>query len=487
MRLKSLVLAVICIVFVSTPAFAKIIHVPADSSTIQGGINGAVNGDTVLVAPGTYYEHISFTGKGILVKSEQGPEVTVIDKVDDGTPIVLFVSGETRDAILDGFWIRNAQLGANNKGAIFCQGSSPTILNNIVSDNAGSEDGAGIYLDHSSAFIQGNTISNNTAKYGSAIHIADSQDDSVINNFIHNNSAVVCPGIRVLRSSHATLAYNVIANNIATYSIPGILIQFSSYVQILNNTLASNSGDRGSIDLVDTDSVYIINNIVVGNSQGWGIYLRYGSAPVIEFNDVWDNLKGNYYDLMPGQGCFSVDPLFCDPLNNNYFIFDMSPCVGAGQKGEDIGALGIGCNLGYGVSVIASGDIIGFINTQVQVSFNIANRGEVTDTYDLVVSDSLNWQIDPTSSSMTLDPGQQDSIIVTVSIPATSHDTKNKLILTATSQNEPRAKDSDWLTIITVIYFCGDVNVDSLVDITDAVYLINYLFKSGPPPCEPEM
>jgi len=31
---------------------ATIIHIPADSSTIQGGINGAVDGDTVLVSPG---------------------------------------------------------------------------------------------------------------------------------------------------------------------------------------------------------------------------------------------------------------------------------------------------------------------------------------------------------------------------------------------------------------------------------------------------
>ena len=31
----------------------------------------------------------------------------------------------------------------------------------------------------------------------------------------------------------------------------------------------------------------------------------------------------------------------------------------------------------------------------------------------------------------------------------------------------------------------GDVNVDSVVNIADVVYLINYLFIGGPPPCEP--
>lgn len=51
---------------------AAIIHIPADQPTIQAGINSAVNGDTVLVAAGTYTEHIDFLGKLIVVKGENG-------------------------------------------------------------------------------------------------------------------------------------------------------------------------------------------------------------------------------------------------------------------------------------------------------------------------------------------------------------------------------------------------------------------------------
>ena len=55
------------------------IHVPGDQATIQGAINVANNGDTVLVAPGTYYENINFNGKAITVTSSGGPSVTIID------------------------------------------------------------------------------------------------------------------------------------------------------------------------------------------------------------------------------------------------------------------------------------------------------------------------------------------------------------------------------------------------------------------------
>ncbi len=42
-------------------------------------------------------------------------------------------------------------------------------------------------------------------------------------------------------------------------------------------------------------------------------------------------------------------------------------------------------------------------------------------------------------------------------------------------------------TVYAVHFLCGDVNLDSWVDLADAVYLLNYLFKGGEPPLVFEM
>jgi len=53
---RSIISVSIVFVLVSS-AQAKTIHVPANLPTIQGAIVAAWNGDTVLVAPGTYVEN----------------------------------------------------------------------------------------------------------------------------------------------------------------------------------------------------------------------------------------------------------------------------------------------------------------------------------------------------------------------------------------------------------------------------------------------
>jgi hypothetical protein len=87
-------------------AGAATLHVPSQYPSIQGAMTAAANGDTILVAPGTYVENIDFLGKSVHLLSEQGPEVTIIDGNQAGS-CVTFADGEDENAIIEGFTLTN--------------------------------------------------------------------------------------------------------------------------------------------------------------------------------------------------------------------------------------------------------------------------------------------------------------------------------------------------------------------------------------------
>ena len=157
----------------------SVILVPDDYPTIQEGIDAAVNGDTVLVSPGTYVENIDFLGKAITVISSNGPEVTIIDGGNPVNPdygsVVIFSKGEGLDSVLDGFTVTNGNGTLYHiddydpacGGGIFCVNASPTIKNNIITNNnIEYGTGGGIFCNNSSIIIDNNIIQGNYAPSG---------------------------------------------------------------------------------------------------------------------------------------------------------------------------------------------------------------------------------------------------------------------------------------------------------------------------------
>jgi len=348
------VLAVSClslVLFVSLVSGATI-RVPRDQPTIQAGIDAAVDGDTVLVASGSYYENINFIGKGIVLISMEGPDSTIIDgenwMIDE---VVCMASTENDSTVFSGFTVRNGRWGiylisvqgaplitdniiTDNEYAIISlnidYSMSPRICNNRIIANSG---GCAIYSDFASPLISDNIISNNTTA-------------SVVEFYYQFNEKTgstwkseECRGYK-----KAYLINNLIIEN--EHSVISVInAGIGRQVYFANNLIIRNGGDCFSLN--GTDGIFCLNNSIVGNEGSgiidWGSDLtiknnivcsnaEYGiwGAEGHNHNNVWNNALGDYRSCSPGPGDISEDPLFKDPLLDDFHLMTGSPCIDAG-------------------------------------------------------------------------------------------------------------------------------------------------------------
>ncbi len=321
---------------------------------IQEGIDAGSDGDTVLVADGTYTgagnKNLDFDGRAITVRSLSGAESCVIDCEGDGRGF-RFHSNEGPTSVIRGFTITRGAINGNGAG-IYCLFSSPTVLDcKFVGNTVGgwfeSGAGGGMYNAASSPTVINCTFIGNSGpnlfgeSYGGAIYNWLICHLTVINCTFNGNTAGVGGGICNV-GSNATVVNCTFTGNTATATNfgggGGIFNNGptpSSVLTVINCTFSGNSAivEGGGMLNVYFCTSNMANCVFWDNTPN-AIYSEQTTHTTVSYSDV----EGGW----PGEGNIDADPLFVDPdgpdddpntwEDNDYRLSPGSPCIDAADN-----------------------------------------------------------------------------------------------------------------------------------------------------------
>lgn len=323
----------------SSIGYSNTIHVPGDYSLIQEAIANAADGDTIVVAPGTYPENLVIANQKITLMSSDGPEVTIIRNENPADMPVVIFNQTPRDTILEGFTIENGTYGGIN-----CDESLCVIRGNHITSNESSFawNGGGIHCQGGDPIISDNIIYNNISCRGAGIYLLDGAG-TIINNIFSNNYCWDSLG----GAGGGLCAYYcdlVVANNIFYQNTVAVDSldppPFPKYPSGGGLMMRYSSGTI-------TNCLFVENTAATGDNtypQGCGAWVcnTVGSATMsncIAWNNTGGKSVGNnvavdhclLQEFHPGTGNLTGDPHLA--INGMEFrLLATSPCIDAGSN-----------------------------------------------------------------------------------------------------------------------------------------------------------
>lgn len=299
--------AMFSVMLVSPAHAAAELRVPTDFPTIQAALDAAADGDTVLVEPGVYPEHLDFLQKDVRVESTGGAGVTLV-QVAGGTAVTIGPAGG-----LVGFTVTGAAeyFGA----AMSVSGTGTLIQRNIFEGNTQLSGGFGAAIGGNSASP---VIDRNVFRHNSC----DQQWLSGVVSFVNWSSP--------------RITNNVFAHN--TCRAINMTLPVDNSPMVVNNTIIDNRvGIRVGANVEPIGQVYR-NNIITGNEIGLQVDFGTGSGyPMWQHNLVFGN-SSNYTGIADQTGLagnLSLDPGFVNAAQDDYRLQPDSPAV---DTGTDEGA-----------------------------------------------------------------------------------------------------------------------------------------------------
>ncbi len=271
-------------------ASADVLTVPGDFPTIEAAIAAAVEGDEIVVGPGTYsrvggpiWSSLESGGQNITVRSSDGPEVTILD--GGGGRIVELFMGETTATRLEGFTLTNGGSPTNYGGAAFFFGGSATVVNCVFEDNSARYGGAVSNYENEGTVYIDCVFRNNTAEFGGATwnYLSSSsfidclfEGNSVASGFSNEGGAT--------SEREATTLYERCVFRANTNEDQGgaMWVRFESDVTLIDSVLEGNTtgGSGGGLYATTDSRVIAINTRFLGNTAG-----QFGGGLFSTFSD----------------------------------------------------------------------------------------------------------------------------------------------------------------------------------------------------------
>jgi len=329
-------------------------------ATVQAALDAAAAPNEVWVEAGTYTERITLKTGVRLYGGFAGTETqraqrdvagnaTVLDG-EAGGSVVLGPVGAGPTTRIDGFTIRNGL--ADNGSGVCCLDSSPSIANNLITQNGTSTtntpNGGGIYVESCSPSILRNTISENGAGAGGGIYC---------------------------KKSSCKIADNQIANNRASNGGGGLIVLDSDSPRILRNAITGNSADTGGGIHCGAAAPEIENNRLVGNGAtvGAGVYC-WAAGPTLRGNVLSGNSAAT-----GGGGTFCSNGSTPSLLNNT--LLGCSAASGGGIHCTDSTVLIVNNIVAFGSSgIYGTSSAITFRNNCVHGNTDYAYSGVADPT-----------------------------------------------------------------------------------------------------------
>lgn len=207
--------------------------------TIWKGENVTTDGDTVIIAPGTYMGSLNkniYIDHNITIQGA-GANQTIIDCEDSGSA---FSYHRANGTIIKDLTIQNAN-ALSSGGAIYSWGNSTIINCNFINNTAGGRGGAIYNVQYSNLVIIGCTFDGNAANEGGAIANWVSSNITAIGCNFNNNTGLTNGGAIYSNNGNLDIKYSRFVGNTVENTLNDIYLG-SSYADLRFNWWGSNLG-----------------------------------------------------------------------------------------------------------------------------------------------------------------------------------------------------------------------------------------------------